>query len=78
MRADGIKDIKIYIYRHHNTEAQYVTTHPILDLCLDVKRRPESWVLKWWWENEDVLFSGRQVGEEGGARDGGGDGSGGG
>ena len=45
MRVAGIKEIKIYISMQHNTVAQYIATHSILDICLDTERRPVLWTL---------------------------------
>ena len=32
-----------------NTEAQYIATRPIMDLCMVAKWRPFSRVEMWWW-----------------------------
>ena len=32
MRAVGLKDIEMYTSRRQSTVAQYIATHPILDL----------------------------------------------
>ena len=40
MRAAGIKEIYMYIYRQKETVAQYITTFPIMYLCMDTGIRP--------------------------------------
>ena len=42
MKVAGIEEIYSYISRRQNTVAQYIATHPILDLFLDKVRRPVS------------------------------------
>ena len=36
----GLYKIEVYIDRRQNTVAQYISTHPIMDLCLVVERKP--------------------------------------
>ena len=38
--------------------AQFITTRPILDLCLQAKRRPGARVAKQWWEQKGVDLAG--------------------
>ena len=42
MREVGLEDIETYIYRRKNTVAQYIGTHPIMDLCMDTEKRAGS------------------------------------
>ena len=56
MRLDGLKEIGIYISRQKNMEVQYITACPVMDLCLDTDRNPESWVPKWWWDKEGLVL----------------------
>ena len=43
-----------YVSLHQNTVAQLIATRPIMDLCLEVERRPESRVYKQWWDQEGL------------------------
>ena len=61
MRSASIKEINTYVSRRNNTVAQYIYTRPILELCLEVERRPGSRVPKRWWYQYGLLFPGRQV-----------------
>ena len=40
MRAYGIKEIETYISRLNSMVVQYIATHPIMYLCLDMGSRP--------------------------------------
>ena len=48
--ASGLEDMETYFLRRKNTIAQYITTSPILELCLEVERKPGVRVVKIWWE----------------------------
>ena len=50
----GLEWIRVYIARHQNTVAQYIATHPIMDLCLEAERRPGIWLLRRWWEHPSL------------------------
>ena len=56
----GLEEMETYISRRQNTSAQYISTRPILDLCLEAERRPRLWGPKRWWEQEGLVFAVRQ------------------
>ena len=43
-----------YVSYRQNKSAQFITTRPIIDLCLAAEQRPRSRVAKRWWD-QDVL-----------------------
>ena len=47
-----------YVSLHQNTVAQLIATRPIMDLCLEVERRPESRVSKQRWDQEGLELEG--------------------
>ena len=47
----GLEEVEVYILRHQNTVAQYIDTCTILDLCLEVEKRPGARVTTIWWEH---------------------------
>ena len=49
IQAVGLKEMETYISSGQNTVAQYFTKRPILDLFLEVERRPVLQVPKRWW-----------------------------
>ena len=46
MREAGMEEIDTYIYRRQNTADKYIVTLPILDLFLEVGKRPGERVVK--------------------------------
>ena len=50
----GLQEVDIYIYRLHNTVTQFISTRPIMDLCLATKRRQGSRVDNQWWDQEGL------------------------
>ena len=38
------QDLETYISCHHNTVVEFITTSPIMDLCLEAERRTGSTV----------------------------------
>ena len=50
----GIDDLEVYIRQRHKTLAQFITDRPIMELCLEVERRPGSRVKKWWWDQDSL------------------------
>ena len=50
MKAVGLEEAETYVLCRHNTVAQYITTCPILELCLAVERRLIARVSTRWWE----------------------------
>ena len=53
-------ELETYISRNSNTLDHYIATRPILDLCLEVDRRPGGRVMQRWWVQERVYFMGSQ------------------
>ena len=47
----GLQDIRVYTVCHQKTAAQYIVTHPIIDFCLAVERKPGMRLSRRWWEN---------------------------
>ena len=45
----GLEEIGVYIARRHNTFAQYIANHPIMDLCLLEERKPVMQLSMQWW-----------------------------
>ena len=52
LQEAGLEEIKVYIGRWNNTMAQFIGTRPIMDLYLEVERRPVDRVAKWWWDRK--------------------------
>ena len=44
-----LKELDTYIYHHNNTGVQFITTRPIMYLCLSAERHLGSRVSKFWW-----------------------------
>ena len=44
-----LEEMETYISRCQNTVSQYISTRPILDLCLEADQRLVSRVTKKWW-----------------------------
>ena len=55
------------ISRWHKTLAQYVSTCPIIDLCLYTERRLGQSTMMRWWDQESLVLPGRPT--EGGEAD---------
>ena len=45
-----MEEVDTYVVCLHNTDTQYITTHPVMYLCLEEERLPGTWVSKCWWE----------------------------
>ena len=58
---DGIKEIETYIYRWHNIVSQYISTLPILDLCMKADMGTRSQVTTWWGYQEGLVLTSRQA-----------------
>ena len=58
MSEVGVQEVETYSARHHNTDAQFILTSPIMDLCLTVARCPGARLLKQWWEREGIYIEG--------------------
>ena len=48
MEEAGLKEVETYVYRHHNTFSQFITTRPIMDLCMKEEQIPGSRVINRW------------------------------
>ena len=57
----GLDEIGLYITCRQNTVAQYIATHPIMELCCETERRPEMRILKRWWEHPALNILGIRV-----------------
>ena len=53
--------METYVSRFQNTVTQFTPTRPIMDLCLEVDRRPGSRVAKRWWDQEGLELGGMQT-----------------
>ena len=53
----GLYYIGVYISRRHNTVPQYISTRPIMDLCLAAEQKPLMRLFRRWWEqlNLDII-----------------------
>ena len=67
MRVAGLEEIDTYISRRKNTVMHYISTHPIIDLCLYTEMRPVLQTPARWWENRSRYSQiGRRRGGGGG------------
>ena len=64
MWGAGLEDMEVYIGRQQNTVAKYITTRPIMDLCLEEERRQVERVSKQWWEHLYLRLEGAQGNKE--------------
>ena len=48
------KEVEAYVIRKHNTVAQYIVMRPVLDPCNETIQMPGTWVMKSWWELEEL------------------------
>ena len=58
MTEAGLREVETYVSRHHNTVEQYIATRPVMELCLEAKRRPGPKVTMRWWEQEGLDLEG--------------------
>ena len=54
----GLQEVEIYVYRSQNTVTQYIDTRPIMDMCLEAKRRLGPLVTLQWWGKEGIYLEG--------------------
>ena len=54
MKEAGIVRIWTTILWRQNRVAQFIATHPILDLCEKVERSPSSGVTRRWWKQTEI------------------------
>ena len=52
----GLQEVGKYISRRQNTVPQFITTRPIMDLCLTAECRLGSRVTKWWWDQDSLYL----------------------
>ena len=45
-----MEEVETYVLIHQNNVTQYITTRPILELCLAMERRPGAHVMMIWWD----------------------------
>ena len=69
--------METYVDLRYNTVAYFISTRPIIDLCLAVEGLPGEQFSQWWWEKEFLDLEGmwaasravniasREEGEEG-------------
>ena len=48
MMEAGLEEVEIYVPHSYNTTKQYITSHPKMDLCVEVERRPGTRMNKRW------------------------------
>ena len=61
MADTGFQELETYVYYHHNTSAKYISTRPIMGLCLATKWRPGERVAMRWWEQEGLYLEGMRT-----------------
>ena len=54
MKEAGLTDIRTSIQRRQNTVAQYISTRPLLDLCVGARQREGARVTLRWWEQSRI------------------------
>ena len=57
----GLEHIEVYINRHQNMVTQYISTRPIMDLCISVERNPVMRLSRQWWEKTALYILGIRV-----------------
>ena len=58
MADEGLKYLETYVYRHHNTVAQFIATRPIMDLCLAEERKTVPQVSRRRWKQDGLDVGG--------------------
>ena len=56
-----LQEVETYASRRQNTVTQYISTRPIMDLCLAGNRRPGPRVEMRWWEQEGLDLEGMRT-----------------
>ena len=59
----GLEEIGFYIAYSHNMVAQYIATHPIMDLCLAAEQNPGMFLSRRWWEQPTLDIMGIRAGQ---------------
>ena len=54
IREAVLEGVEAYVLRRQNTDAQYTTMQPILDLCEEALQWPGKRVSNMWWEQEGL------------------------
>ena len=54
MEVTGLTDIRTSILIKQNTDAQYIATQPLLDLCVGARAREGAKVNLRWWEQAGI------------------------
>ena len=49
MEAVGIEEVEMYVLHRHNTVNYYISTQPILELCLTAEQRLGARLSTRWW-----------------------------
>ena len=57
MEEAGFEDMGAYVMERQNTDAQYIATRTVLDLCEETVRRYGVWFSRIWWEQEGLDLS---------------------
>ena len=73
MQDVGFEDMEVYVLKRYNTDAQYIETRPILDLCKEMVQMTGMWVAKRWWQQEVTDLAGMRVEEAASAEEDGGE-----
>ena len=58
----GLDDIRVFFARHQNTDAQYIATCHIMDLCLASDQNPGMRLSRRWWEQPALYILGIMAG----------------
>ena len=58
LKMVGLEEIGVFIICHHNTVKQYITTHPIMDLCLVEERKLVMHIYRRWWDHTALEIMG--------------------
>ena len=61
MREEVLEEVQVYITWRHNTDAYYIVTCLIMELCWEAERWTGLHVLERWWEKERVKLAGVQA-----------------
>ena len=48
MEKAGFDQMGAYVLKRKNTDAHYIMTRTIMDLCMETVRRPGAWVARIW------------------------------
>ena len=54
--AVGLDYLETYVLRSQNTISQYITTSPILGICLVTELRQGERVTRQWWDHSSINF----------------------